>query len=480
MIRGVRTRAAAGVDSCAHMRRSRSLCAPAAALVSLLAATCGPAGPQRPPNVVLLVLDTVRVDHLSSYGYALPTTPRIDALSAVADRYTTVESTAPWTLPSHASMFTGRPSFQHGAEAGRGPDGQIFDGRALADEHVTLAEALREAGYRTAGFVANRIYLSETFGFQQGFDVYAVTRLPAPAMNGQLFSWLDQQGGEGPFFAFVNYMDAHRPYNVEPLPEGVGAGVPPPAPEPPVELLDALIQQVLGTDEPPDPELVSKVISQYDHALAWLDWAVGRVVDELVARGLYDDTLLIVTSDHGEYFGEHDLVEHSKDVYQPAIAVPLIVKRPGQTKGRVLEQRASLADLPGLVFSHLPRELRERHGRVFPVADEKRPVLAELYYTRRKDLDAPWRERFLRERHALYADRYKLILSSDGKHELYDLRDDPSESRNLFQEQAGLASVLETRLRALLASGAGPNTQAEVPELTPEQIDELRRLGYAY
>jgi arylsulfatase A-like enzyme len=454
----------------------------AALLLAACAAPWLPAGCTRGtgerPNVLLIVLDTVRADHLSCYGYPLPTTPRIDELAAAADRYATVESTAPWTLPSHASMFTGRPTFQHGADAGRGSDGQIFDGRALAPEHVTLAEALRGAGYRTAGFVANPIYLSPAYGFQQGFDHYAVERLPAGAMCGQLFHWLDEQDGERPFFAFVNLMDAHRPYNVAPLPEGAGAGLPPPAPDAPLELLDALVLQVLGSDQPPDPDHVARVVSQYDHGVAWCDWAVGRIVAELRARGAFDDTLVIVTSDHGEYFGEHDLVEHSKDVYQEAIAVPLVVKRPGQSTGRVLQERATLADLPALVFSHLPRELRERHGAHFPAASAQRPILAELRYTRRKDLDSPWGARFLRERHALYADRYKFILSSDGAHELYDLSSDPREERNLVAEKGPLARALETRVRAILSTAPAPNTRAEVPQLSPADLDELRRLGY--
>jgi arylsulfatase A-like enzyme len=449
-----------------------------AAATALLAAACGSGGPKRPPNVVLLVLDTVRADHVSCYGYPLPTTPRIDALAATSDRYAAVSSTAPWTLPSHASIFTGRSSFQHGAEAVRLPDGRILDARALDESNVTLAEALHDAGYQTAGFVANNVYLSVPFGFKQGFEIYAVDRQRAGAMNGKLLAWIDRIDRSQPFFAFVNYMDAHRPYNVEPLPEGARVGLPPPAPERPVDLLDALLDQVMAREQPPDPDLVHKVISQYDQGIAWVDWAVGQVVDSLVARGLWEDTLLIVTSDHGEYFGEHDLAEHSKDVYQEGVSVPLLVKRPGKSEGRVLAERISLAEVPKLVFSELPRELRERYGATFLAGDEHRPVLSEIYYTRSKDLEAPWRARFLRERHALYADRFKFILSSDGANELYDLDSDPREEHNLIAQKAPLAQALETRLRAILSTGPAPNTQTSIPQLSPADLDELRRLGY--
>lgn len=449
-----------------------------AAALAALAVACARDAPERPPNVVLLVLDTVRADHVGCYGYTLATTPHIDELAASADRYARAESTAPWTLPSHASMFTGRPSFQHGAEAERLPDGRILDARPLAESHVTLAEALRDAGYQTAAFIANNVYLSVSFGCQQGFEIYAVDRQRAGAMNDKLFAWLERVDRDRPFLAVVNYMDAHRPYNVEPLPGGARPGLPPPAAEQPIELLDELRLHVLAREEPPDPELVRKVISQYDQGVAWADWAVGQVVDELRSRGLLDETLLIVTSDHGEYFGEHDLAEHSKDVYQEAIAVPLVVKRPGQSAGRVVAERASLADLPGLVFSELPGELRELHGAPFAAPSEQRPVLAEIRYTRRGDLEAPWRARFMRERHALFAGRYKFILSSDGAHELYDLEGDPREQENLAPAKPALAEALEARLRALLALGPATDSDAPVPELTPAQLDELRQLGY--
>jgi arylsulfatase A-like enzyme len=459
------------------MRPIRSLTLLAAALAVLVFPGCGPGGPDRPPNVVLLVLDTVRADHLGCYGYPLPTTPRIDALAAVADRYERVESTAPWTLPSHASMFTGELAFEHGVHAGRRSDGVIYDGRRLAPQQRTLAEALREAGYRTAGFVANSIYLSETFGFQQGFELYDVERVRAPQMTAKLLRWIDEEVGDGPFFAFVNYMDAHRPYNTDPLPEGPPPGLPAPAPQPPGELLDLLVDQVLAQGAEPDPALVEAVVGQYDHGIAWLDRAVGQVVDALSSRGLYGQTLLIVTSDHGEYFGEHGLVEHSKDLYQPAIAVPLVVKRPGQVEGRVVAERLSLADLPDLVLDQLPTSLRERHGQRLTARDERSPVVAEVYYTRGKDLQQPWGQRFVRERQALYVDRYKLILSSDGADELYDLEADPGETHDLLAERPELGEVLRKRLLALLAAGRGEGA-GEVPELTPEQLEELRRLGY--
>ena len=460
--------------SMANLPRVRGLLG---CLALALAASCGAAN-EGPPNVVLLVLDTVRADHLSCYGYGLPTTPSIDALAARADRYARAESTAPWTLPSHASMFTGRYPFQHGVHSGRAPDGRIFDGRALAPANKTLAEALVESGYRTAGFVANNVYLSETFGIHQGFELYDVDRKRAPKMVAKLFDWIDAEPGGEPFFGFVNMLDAHRPYNVDPLPEGRAGQLPPPASEGSVDLLKELYDRVLVQGETADPELVAKIITQYDNGIGWLDLAVGQVVRGLEQRGLYENTLLIVTSDHGEYFGEHALVEHSKDVYEPAMSIPLIVKRPGQTAGSVIPERATLVDLPGLVFQSLPERLRDEHGSTFQVPDARRPVLAENHFTRPKDMQKSFGARFMRERAVLYAGRWKLILSSDGKDELYDLEADPGEATNLVAEHPEVVAPMRERLEALLSTAPAPNTLGAPPTLTDEQLDDLRDLGY--
>jgi arylsulfatase A-like enzyme len=454
---------------------------PALALAALLGSTpaCG-GGSAPPPNVVLLVLDTVRADRLGCYGHAGAATPFLDGLAAEADRYAAVESTAPWTLPSHASMFTGRFAFEHGADSGKAPDGRIFDARPLGPGLPTLAEALRGCGYATAAFAANTAYLSETFGLQRGFETYDVERGLATQVNGRFFNWLEGRAGDArPFFAFLNYMDAHRPYNTRPLEGERGAQLPPADATPSGDLLDALYASVMGRGEAPDPELVARIGVQYDHGIAWLDAAVESVVAQLRARGLWDSTLLIVTSDHGEFLGEHGLVEHSKDIYQEVLRVPLILRAPGQTRGRVVEERTSLAALPRLVLSHVPGDAARLARERFPAHGPDDPIVAEVHFTRGKDLAQPWGARFQRERFALFAERWKLILSTDGQDELFDLEADPRESRNLAAEHPKLFEVLAARLRGVVETGApaagGP---VDAPELSEEQLEELRRLGY--
>lgn len=448
--------------------------------LGLGAVACGRGEPARAPNVVLLVLDTVRADHLGCYGHAGAATPFLDALAAGADRYSAAESPAPWTLPSHASMFTGRFAFEHGADSGKSSDGRIYDARPLGPGLPTLAEALRECGYSTAAFAANTAYLAETFGLHRGFDTYQVERGLATQVNGRFFTWLEARtDAERPFFAFVNYMDAHRPYNTRPLEGERGAKLPPADPTPSGDLLDALYASVMGRGEPPDPELVARIAVQYDHGIAWLDQAVESVANQLRARGLWDETLLIVTSDHGEFLGEHALVEHSKDIYQEVLRVPLIVRAPGQASGRVVKERTSLAALPQLVLAQVTGAEAARQRERFPAHGPDSAVLAEIHFTRGKDLAQPWGERFQRERFALFAERWKLILSTDGQDELFDLEADPSESRNLAAEHPKLFETLAARLRAAVEAGAAsPGSSVEAPELSDAQLEELRRLGY--
>lgn len=449
-----------------------TLALPLAALLAL-AAGCG--SERRPPNVVLITLDTVRADHLSCYGYERPTTPRLDALAAAATRYERCWSTAPWTVPSHASLFTGLHPHEHGAHTVPVDPRRGDNVRPLAPERVTLAEVLAEEGYRTAGFVANAIYLDRRMRLDQGFDTWDVRRERAAGVNERVFRWLDERGdGDAPFFLFVNYLDAHRPYDVAPA-EGEA---PYPAAQDPFETLDALIERVMVRGEAPG-ELGALVVEQYDRALRNLDRELGRLFDGLRARGLFDDALVVVTSDHGEYFGEHGLVEHSKDVYDAALAVPLIVKRPRQRRGETVARPASLVDLPRLVLAELPAELERRHAGTFRYALGEHPLLAQNYYSRTRDLRNPaYGARFRRVRSALIADGRKLIRSSDGGRELYALDEDPGELRDLALEDPETAARLAATLEALLARGRAGEGEEAAP-VDARLLRELEALGYA-
>ena len=436
-----------------------------------------PAAPPRPPNVVLVTLDTVRADHLSAYGYPVATSPRLEAFARQATLYRRAWATSPWTIPTHASLFTGKFPFEHGAITFKVDDPAARNAWPLPPEHVTLAEALRAAGYQTAAFVANGGYLAPHWGFNQGFDSYLTRQVYAARLNEPVRRFLRRQA-RAPFFLFVNYIDAHRPYNSVERPGLLPRPVTPPDDG---RLLVRLAEEVLPARKPVPAELRQKVVDQYDTALANLDEELGRLFDRLAELRHYDDTLIVVTSDHGEYFGEHHLVEHSKDVYEAALRVPLVVKLPGQRQGRVDDTPLSLVDVPRLVLEALPGAVARDQLERFPYRPGSHPVLAENEFTRAKDLvGRPWSWRFQRVRTAFYEGPFKLLRSSDGRHELYELERDPRESADLAATDRERLGRLMASLERFEASRARYRHTGlpGMAEPDAEEREQLRSLGY--
>jgi hypothetical protein len=299
-----------------------------------------PVANQGAPNVLLLVMDTVRAQNMSIYGYHRETTPELERLAERGVVFEQAISTAPWTLPSHAAMFTGR--YHHELSVGWV--------RALDDTYPTLAEVLAARGYVTGGFVANTLYCGEQSGLSRGFvhyDDFSTTSLgeliqsstlgrdfsllewPEPIrnfrfevtgkrawkVNHDFLEWVDQ-AGDRPFFAFLNYMDAHEPY----LP-----------PEPFTRLFsDKRPRSAFVEDEDRyTPEELADLMAAYDGGIAYVDHEIGRVLEDLERRGKLANTIVVVTSDHGEEFGEHGYVSHSNSLHIQGIHVPLIVVVPG-------------------------------------------------------------------------------------------------------------------------------------------------------
>jgi arylsulfatase A-like enzyme len=442
------------------------------------AGSTGVRAQQALPDVVLIVLDTVRADHVSCYGYTRPTTPNLDALANTADRYAVARSTAPWTLPSHASLFTGLYPFRHRADAAV-QNGQFIDALPLSQDELTLAEALQAEGFRTGAVVANVAYVNQRLGLDQGFSSFVLagaigegTKVSTVALD-----WIGQSSAR-PFFLFVNYMNAHRPYDDTPIQGERAAAMPKPIGERSSDVIDRLYMQVYGSESPPDPVLLQKMVDSYDLGIANADLGLGSLIDGLKREGLYDDTLLIVTSDHGEYLGEKDLVEHSKDVYEPALRVPLVVKRPQQHSGRSIEEPISLADVPRIVLGALPSAIETKYEGKFPGTAGTHGMFAEIRYSRLKDYNAPWGARFHRERSAMYLENWKLIRSSDGKHELYDLSADPGELRDLSEEKPEETQGLLQLEQRLQDKAGGPTWQSKARDPTPDEIKALISLGY--
>ncbi len=342
-----------------------------------------------PPNVLLVVLDTVRADHLGLYGYERPTSPHLEDLARRSVRFSRARASAPWTLASHASLFTAR--WPHELD--------IRWLHPMPGGVPTLAEYLGSLGYATAGFVGNTFYCAYDSGLDRGFAEYhdyVLTAIEAirtvylldaaldaiaplePALdrwlsiglgsvmadrsvrqlthtdrknagivNRQLLDWLDRRReSRRPFFAFVNYVDAHAPYVLPPEADyRFGPG--PATDDDYMFLLDVW----LNVDKSRLPRPAQALARDcYDSCVAYLDERVGDLLDQLRRRGVLDRTIVIVTADHGEGFGEHGLFDHGESVYSTEIRVPLLISLPsGGSAGKVVDEFVSLRDIPATI-----------------------------------------------------------------------------------------------------------------------------------
>jgi arylsulfatase A-like enzyme len=433
-------------------------------------------GPER-PNVLLIVLDTVRGDHLSLHGYRRRTTPNLDRLAAESLVFEAAYANSSWTLPTHASLMTGTEFYEHRAGQLRRP---YLDGRL-----TTLAEVLRSSGYATGGFVANTFWCGRPTGLARGFiryeDFYgnledAVARtvlgrrlywnllarfhvidIPgrkrAADVNRALLAWVDDLDGR-PFFAFANYFDAHGPFLPPPEFRGRFGGD---SIRPYRDSDDIEIGALTGEIElPPLAERLA-MIDGYDESLLYLDAQLGRLFDELEARGILDDTLIIVTSDHGENWGEHGFMYHGHSAYYEQIYVPLMVRYPRQLEPGRSNRPVSLVHVPATVLDLLgmPSVLPGESLRQPPTE----PVLIEVY--RRSLVPASWptSRGWVK---ALVTDRWHYIREEAGREELYDIVADPQELHDLAGTEGvrplldGFRAELERR-----ALDSGPFHHAE-------------------
>ncbi|NWG32749.1 MAG: sulfatase [Rhodocyclaceae bacterium] len=456
------------------------------------------------PSVVLVILDSVRADHLSLYGYQRDTTPFLRRLASVATLYENAFSTSDTSIGSHASIFTGMYPSWHGAHYA--PPEHPY-GRSLDPGIPTLASILSERGYRTMSIAANNAYLSDGFGLTRGFqlrDARALLPLNWPEdfgrsflrwilsgfadtaetdrlfrraeeLNAQISALLAEATGKGPLLLVVNYMDAHHPYVPPPPYDRVFPGKD--------RRYTYRAYQTAWNDINSQRRAITArerrhLISQYDGGIAYLDHQIGLLVHDLREKGLYEDTMLIVTSDHGEAFGEKGLLEHGVSVYQNLVHVPLLIKYPGQKQGLRVREPVSGADLMPTALARagcpIPPNVQGRDllgngpGRLHFVLSESFPRTAGFVGTKCT--------RFERTERAVISGNMKLIVSTTGRKELYDLAADPAEERDLYRAGHPVARELEARLREALQTL--PRRQAQPSRLDVERLRQLKSLGY--
>jgi len=420
------------------------------------------------PNILLLILDTVRAANLSAYGYARPTTPTLERLAAESALFSWAFSPASWTGPSHASMMTGLHA---------GPTGADYQ-RPMTDTVPTVAEVLAGRGYVTGAFMANAGFAGHQMGLDRGFSrfedysftwqqalwssAYAQTQagldaleaieernwgrlgrtLMAPDLrrvvvrrgrehtaaeiSGNFLRWRDRGGPARPYFAMLNMIDAHAPY------------APP----------DGFAGRFGGGRQ---------LLDRYDGSIAYVDSIVGHLVGELQARGELDRTVLIITSDHGELFGEHDLRGHGSSLFLPVLHVPLLVRAPGTVPGgmrvpgvvSLRDLAATLVEIGGAPAGTLTGASLAAHWRGTPdltggiaiteasAAVNPAPRNLTRFGPIRGSVDSAWH----------------YIRYGNGNEELFAWRTDPDELKNLAATAAGRPIAARYRDRVAEALG---------------------------
>ncbi len=491
------------------------------------------------PNIVLVVLDTQRVDRLGCYGYPRPTTPRLDAFAADALVFDNCLSAAIWTLPSHASIFTGLFPGEHGATHAHG---------WLDDEFETMAELLGRAGYETIA-LTNNAWIGPTSNLSQGFSRVIFPKLlhgprgntvhqfldkvlypggyvgrwlgavtsedeGAKFTNQLLARWLDERDCGRPFFLFVNYLEPHYPYRPHlphrqlfVKPEAIDASYQHVWP-PRQTVAFSLLKQQIYT-----PAQLKLLNDTYDGETRMLDDYVGEMLQVLAERIPLNESLVIITSDHGENLGDHHMMSHSWCVYDSLAHVPLIIRYPRRLAAGRRKDLVQTVDLLPTVMDAVcgrPIATKSTFGQsLLPPQGGKQPssvaatsraapapttgpagraVVVELMTTGSVGLDmaqgmdirfniAP----FVGMLRAIRQGPWKYILSPDGREELYHVASDPGELNNQIDRHRPTAKLLRERLEQWVAAECSykpPTQSAGMRPLDPRTRQHLHDLGY--
>lgn len=407
-------------------------------------------GSARRFNVLVITLDTTRADHLGCYGYETAETPVLDTLAGQAIRFDDAVAVVPITLPSHATIFTGLDPPNHGVRH----NGEF----RLDDEHETLAEVLRDAGYETAAFISAFV-LDARFGLSQGFDLYddnvgvatadsatafvkPIYERPAGAVTDAATQWLGQRDRDRPFFAWVHYFDPHDPY------------------------------------DPPPPFAARFRGRSYDGEIAYMDAEIGRLLEAVKTHGKWDDTLIVVVGDHGEGLGEHNETTHAKLIYDATMRVPLLIACPSLFRRPhvVVDRVVSVADVFPTVLDLIGVESNKPCDGRSLVDGQPDPDRMIYLETLAPYLDHGWSPLYGIRRH-----RDKYILAP--RPEYYDLQADPDELNDLYRVASGSTMTARDTLAADLSARLAESPSidgvvATAQPLDPESIRKLESLGY--
>ena len=400
--------------------------------------------PTASPNVVFITIDTLRPDHLGCYGDKQIRTPNIDTLAADGTRFERAYTAVPVTLPSHTVIFTGTYPTLSGVHD--------FAANKLSPTQATLASVLKDNGYTTGAVIGSAV-LDSRFGLNHGFDFYYdhfdFNRLqesnldemerPGNIVADVTLDWLSKNY-QKKFFLWMHLYDPHYPYR------------------------------------PPAPYSEEYRDRPYDGEIAFADAQVGRLIEFLKNKGLYRNTLIVLSGDHGESLGEHGEKTHGFFIYNATLHVPLIIHLPGDMHARTVQNLVNLADIMPTVLAALNIQLpaHVQGQSLLPIIspkkeDNARSLYAETFLPR---LHFNWSE--LR---GVETENYHFINAP--KPELYDLRKDPGETHNLFAEKKAVTEEMRVRLAKLIQQYTAGQELAEKTGLDPVLMERLKSLGYA-
>ncbi|MBW8001617.1 MAG: sulfatase-like hydrolase/transferase [Planctomycetes bacterium] len=464
----------------------------AAAAPALWTTGCAKFKPQKKPNVLLILLDTARADKFSSMGYKRNTSPNIDAFFAQGTIFQKAYSTACWTLPAHGSLFTGLYPIESGANS---------ETLHLPQTHKTLAQAMTNAGYDTTAFICNS-WVSAERGFARGFNEYnemwresqrigTKTNAEEAAVT-KTVQWLEKRKNiKNPFFLFMNLNGIHLPYRAK------------------KPFLSQFLKNKYNNKEINRiasitamwPYLAGKyklskkdfqiMNDLYDAEVVFTDYLVKQVFDQLTSMGILDDTLVILTSDHGENLGEHGRIDHNLSMHETTLHIPLMMRYPNRFKPAtrdddlvsILDIAPTILDICGvnkemqnLNIEKTSLVSQNRDARVFIIASNEKPragiALMKQQYPQFDTKTIDYRLRTIRTK------LHKLIWTVDKDMQLFDLKNDPRELKNLANSQPEIKNKLHKILVSWLKQTSSAAGTAYFKGQDEESLKLLRSLGY--
>ena len=430
----------------------------------------GSSDENRQPDLILVSIDCLRADHVGVYGHEKPTTPALDGFAEDAVVFENAVSVSSWTLPTHMTMLTGLMPTEHGLRRTQKRFPNI----------PYLPEILSREGYETMGVVSG-LYLSPTFGYDDGFDIYS-SLIDEPAeklVDAALAHFLVQP--RRPRFLFLHFFDAHWPYLPDEKYLKRAGGRP--------RDISNLLQNVIQRRAPRHAGEIAETKTLYDAEVAYVDEHLGRFFDALKETGVYDSALIVVTADHGEGFFEHEAWQHSEIIYNEVTRVPLIVKpSKHQSAKRVVELVSQLGIFPTFLHA-IGRETPFDHPSLVALSEGDahfpKRTMSEITWEA-KETTGPLMKLAVTEGYLKYVATLageiggEMFVSELVREELYDLSTDPGEKDNLLPARASDVGDMRSDVRDFLAvvqkrRSANPGEPVTIDK---ELEEKLRALGY--